>query len=83
MQVIVSDFGNAAKKIKLVGKLDFDGACDLESVLEALAGARSSIVVDMTAVDFIASIGIRYLVMAGKTVASGAGKLVLLDPARW
>src|SRR5436309_2353772 len=34
----------------------------------------------MIGVDFIASIGIRHLVMAAKTVARGPGKLVLLDP---
>ena len=34
----------------------------------------------MMGVDFIASIGIRQLVLAAKTVARGAGKLVLLNP---
>jgi len=37
-------------------------------------------VVDLGGVDFIASIGIRHLVMAAKTVARGTGKLVLLAP---
>jgi anti-sigma B factor antagonist len=37
-------------------------------------------VIDMALVDFIASIGIRHLVMTAKAVARGSGKLVLLDP---
>ena len=45
-----------------------------------VAGSRGNIVVDMAGVDFIASIGIRHLVMAAKTVARKSGMLVLLDP---
>ena len=45
-----------------------------------VAGSRGNIVVDMAGVDFIASIGIRHLVMAAKTVARKSGILVLLDP---
>ena len=48
--------------------------------LATVAGTRRNIVIDMVGVDFIASIGIRHLVMAAKAVARGAGKLVLLDP---
>jgi anti-anti-sigma factor len=48
--------------------------------LAAAAGSRANIIVDMAGVDFIASIGIRHLVMAAKAVARGAGKLVLLSP---
>ena len=81
MQMIVSDFGDAAKKVTLVGKLDIDGAQKIEVPLAALAGSRSDIVIDMTAVDFISSIGIRHLVMASKAVTRGTGKLVLLHPS--
>jgi anti-anti-sigma factor len=80
MEMTISDFGEAAKKVTLVGKLDIMGAEQIGLPLAALAGSRGNIVVDMTAVEFIASIGIRQLVMAAKAVTRGAGKLVLLDP---
>jgi anti-anti-sigma factor len=80
MQITISDFGDAVKKVTLVGKLDIMGAEKIGLPLAAAAGSRSNIVVDMVGVDFIASIGIRHLVMAAKAVARGAGKLVLLDP---
>ncbi len=80
MQITVSDFGDAAKKVTLVGKLDINGAGQIELPLAAVAGTRNNIVIDMAGVDFIASIGIRHLVMAAKTVTRGAAKLVLLDP---
>jgi anti-sigma B factor antagonist len=80
MEMTISDFGEAIKKVTLVGKLDIMGADEIGLPLAALAGSRGNIVVDMTAVEFIASIGIRQLVLAAKAVARGAGKLVLLDP---
>jgi stage II sporulation protein AA (anti-sigma F factor antagonist) len=80
MEIIVSDFDEAIKKVTLVGKLDMIGAEKIGLPLAAVAGSRGNIVVDMAGVDFIASIGIRHLVMAAKTVARGAGKLVLLGP---
>src|SRR5262249_28328995 len=66
--------------VTLTGKLDILGARQIETPLAALAGTRTNIVVDMVGVDFIASIGIRQLVMAAKAVARGAGRLVLLNP---
>jgi anti-anti-sigma factor len=80
MQITISDFGDAIKRVTLVGKLDIMGAEAIGLPLAAVAGSRGHIVVDMTGVDFIASIGIRHLVMAAKAVARGAGKLVLLGP---
>jgi anti-anti-sigma factor len=80
MQITVSDFDAAIKRVTLVGKLDITGAEVIGIPLAAVAGSRGNVVVDMTGVDFIASIGIRQLVMAAKAVARGAGKLVLLGP---
>jgi anti-sigma B factor antagonist len=80
MQITISDLDGAIKRVTLVGKLDIMGAEAIGLPLAAVAGARGNIVVDMAGVDFIASIGIRHLVMAAKAAARGAGKLVLLSP---
>jgi anti-sigma B factor antagonist len=80
MQITISEFGQVGKKVTLVGKLDIAGAETIDLPLATIAGTRTSIVIDMMGVDFIASIGIRHLVMAAKAVARGSGKLVLLDP---
>jgi anti-anti-sigma factor len=80
MEITVSDFGSTAKKVTLVGKLDIEGAQKIELPLAVIAGSKSDVLVDMVGVDFIASIGIRHLVMASKSVARGAAKLVLLAP---
>jgi anti-anti-sigma factor len=80
MQIAISEFGHDAKKVVLVGKLDISAAEVIELPLATVAGSRANIVVDMTAVDFIASIGIRQLVLAAKTVSRSSRRLVLLSP---
>ena len=80
MQITISEFGAVGTKVTLVGKLDIRGAEEIEIPLATVAGTRQSVVVDMVGVDFIASIGIRHLVLAAKAVARGTGKLVLLNP---
>ena len=80
MQISVCEFGDAGKKVVLIGKLDIAGAEKIELPLATIAGSRSNIVVDMVGVDYIASIGIRHLLLAARTVARASRKLVLLDP---
>jgi anti-anti-sigma factor len=80
MEITISEFGGGGTRVTLVGKLDIAGAEKIGLPLATVAGTKTSIVVDMMKVDFIASIGIRHLVMAAKAVARGSGKLVLLGP---
>ena len=80
MQITISDLDGAAMKVTLVGKLDIAGAQAIELPMATVAGARGNVMIDMTGVDFIASIGIRHLVMTAKAIARSAGKLVLLAP---
>lgn len=80
MQISVSEFAGAGKRVTLTGKLDIAGADKIGLPLAAIAGERQNVVVDMGGVDFIASIGIRHLVLAAKAIARGNGKFVLLNP---
>lgn len=80
MEIAINAFGDVGTRVVLSGKLDILGAEKISLPLAAVAGKRGNIVIDMRAVDFLASIGIRQLVIAAQTVARGAGKLVLLDP---
>jgi anti-anti-sigma factor len=80
MQISVSEFGTTGKRVTLTGKLDISGADKLDLPLAAIAGERQNVVIDMGGVEFIASIGIRHLVMAAKAIARGNGRFVLLNP---
>jgi anti-sigma B factor antagonist len=66
-----------AQIIELIGELDLDGAPRLEQALrEAEASDASSIVVDLGALDFIDSTGLRLLVMAAERSAGGRFSLL-------
>ena len=80
MDITTSKFGDIGTRVVLAGKLDTAGAQKIAAPLAAVAGGRTNVVVDMVAVDFITSIGIRELVKAAKTVARASRLLVLLDP---
>ncbi|MBX9773562.1 MAG: STAS domain-containing protein [Xanthobacteraceae bacterium] len=80
MQFIISDEAGATAKIVLVGKLDIAGADVIALALATLAGSKKGLVVDLSGVTFLASIGVRHLVMATKTLTRKGGKLVLVGP---
>lgn len=80
MDVTVSDLNETIAKVVLAGKLDIQGAERVGLPLSTLSGSKTGIVVDMSAVSFIASIGIRHFVVAARQLARRGGRLVLLAP---
>jgi anti-anti-sigma factor len=80
MEITISDFGDLGKRVTLVGRLDIPGAGKIDVPLKELADSKTNIVVDMSGVDFIASLGMRSLVVASKTLVRNARTLVLLNP---
>ena len=81
MQITISDNAGSTAKIGLVGKLDIAGADVIAMPLAALAGSKKVVIVDFSGVTFLASIGIRHLVSATKTLSRKNGKLVLVNPS--
>ncbi len=79
MQIVVNDAGSTATVV-LRGRLDISGADVVALPLATLSGVKKSLVVDMSGVTYVASIGLRHLVSAAKNVAQRGGKLVLLNP---
>jgi anti-sigma B factor antagonist len=81
MEIIISDKSGPTAKVGLVGKLDIAGAEVIALPLATLAGGKTSILIDMSGVTFIASIGIRHLVSTTKALARRGGKLILINPS--
>jgi anti-anti-sigma factor len=80
MDITIGTFGDIGTRVVLAGKLDVAGAEKIATPLATIAGAGKNVVVDMVAVDFITSIGIRELVKTAKAVGRASRILVLLDP---
>ena len=81
MELQYSELENGIRMIKLIGKLDIVGVGEIETKFAGYcAGDGVRVIVDLTEVDFLASIGIRLLTLTAKSVASRDGKMVLLNP---
>jgi anti-anti-sigma factor len=80
MQISITDAAGTIAKVGLVGRLDIDGAEKIALPLATLAGGKTGVIIDMSGVTFIASIGIRHLVSTTKALARRGGKLVLVNP---
>jgi anti-anti-sigma factor len=79
MEVQIADEGSIAR-VALVGRLDIQGAEAVAMPLATLSGSKDNLLVDMSQVNFLASIGIRHLVSATKALARRGGQLILIAP---
>ena len=78
MSITYADTGEL-RKIVISGRLDVDGTNSVAAQLVELAQApKKGIVVDLSALKFLASIGIRALISSAKEVKARGGKMVLV-----
>ena len=81
MELQYSELDNNIRMIKLIGKLDIMGVGQIENRFAGYCGGeKARVVVDLSEVDFLASIGIRLLTLIAKSIASRGGRMVLLNP---
>jgi anti-anti-sigma factor len=68
-------------KVTLDGRMDLEGTQAIDMKFTALtATKKTAVLVDMSKVTFLASIGIRTLLSCAKAVSNRGGKMVLLSP---
>lgn len=80
MQIESESLDGNVIKIMLNGRLDMMGNQDIEMKFTALAATdKAGVLVDMSDVEFIASIGIRTLITIAKSQAHRGGKMVLCN----
>jgi anti-sigma B factor antagonist len=80
MEIVTAELGGTAARVTLSGRLDIAGAEVVALPLATLAGAKQGLIIDMSGVSFVASIGLRHLVSAAKALNRRNGRLVLLNP---
>ncbi|HKU71921.1 MAG TPA: STAS domain-containing protein [Burkholderiales bacterium] len=79
MSISHEDVGENLRRIVISGRLDIPGTDEIAEKLAALANApKKGVVVDLTSLQFLASIGIRALINSAKTVKQRGGKMVLV-----
>lgn len=81
MQVDIERAENGITVVSLTGRLDLEGARELETTYTfETTSRRGLIVVNLEAVSFLASIGIRTLLSSARAQDQRGGKLVLAGP---
>ncbi len=79
MSISYSDVGEHLRCIVISGRLDVEGTDSVASQLLELAQApKKGVVVDLSSLKFLASIGIRALITSAKAVSQRGGKMVLV-----
>ena len=73
------DLDGDVLKVALDGSLDIMGSAAIDGRFETIALEQDRLVVDLAGVDFLASIGIRVLVKAAKTIANRGGRMAVYN----
>ena len=79
MSISYDDVGDDLRRIVITGQLDAPGVDSIATRLTELAqSSRKGLVVDLTGLRFLASIGISTLITSAKAVQQRGGKMVLI-----
>lgn len=79
MSASFQDVGADLRRITVSGRLDMEGTDSVSAQLRELVEApKKSVVVDLCAVRFLASVGIRVLIASAKAVQQRGGKLAVV-----
>ena len=83
MKLQYSELNGGIRLIKLSGALDMNGTYSIEiEFVRQCAGENVRVIVDLSRVNYISSIGIPMLINTAKSVSSQGGKMALLNPQR-
>lgn len=81
MKLEFNELENGIHLIKLIGALDLSGRYGIEiEFVRQCAGEGVRVLVDLSEVDYISSIGVHMLITSANSVDSRGGKLALLNP---
>ena len=81
MELHYSEIEKDLRLLKLIGRLDITGVSVIETSFAAhCSGDTPRVIVDLSDVDFLASIGIRLLTLHAKSIGGRGGRMVLLKP---
>jgi anti-sigma B factor antagonist len=80
MPIAIEDLAGGITKVVLSGRIDIAGASEIDMPMSIVGGTRRNVIIDLSGVDFMASLGLRSIVLSGKAIMSKKGKVVLLSP---
>lgn len=80
MGITTDQLPGGITRVILDGSLDIAGASAIDLQMNVIAGAHNAIVVDLSKVSFIGSMGLRSLILPARAIKGRGGKIVLCNP---
>ena len=80
MDIKFEQLASGVTVIVLTGRMDVMGAMRIDVQFAAVAAANRAVVVDLAGVEFLASMGLRTLIMGAKSMKTKSGRMVLWRP---
>ena len=80
MKLVEEELPGGVTKVTLEGRLDVEGAAAVDLKMSLIANTRTTVVMDLQGVSFLASIGLRSLVIPARTIKNRGGRVVLFGP---
>jgi anti-anti-sigma factor len=80
MPIAIEDLDGIVTKVVLSGRIDIAGAHEIDMPMSIVAGSRRAVVIDLSQVEFLASMGLRSIVVSAKSIMNKKGRVVLFGP---
>ena len=81
MTISVEAIDGGITRVLLDGRLDIQGAADVDLRMNVLAGSSKFLLIDLTKVSFLGSMGLRSIILPAQAVYRRGGKVALFGPA--
>ncbi len=80
MPMSTEELEGGITRVVLDGRLDIEGAAAVDMRMNIIAGTKKAVLVDMTQVSFLGSMGLRALVAPARAIKGRGGKIVIFGP---
>jgi anti-anti-sigma factor len=80
MDIVIDEIDGGITNVALRGRLDTVAAEAADLRLSVIAGSKRAVVIDLSDLEFLASMGIRLLLTSAKAVQRKGGKLAIIAP---
>ena len=80
MLIATEELADGITRVELDGRLDIAGAALVDLKMNLIAGSSTKLLIDLQKVTFLGSMGLRTIVVPGRSVKSRGGKVVIFAP---
>jgi anti-anti-sigma factor len=80
VNMVVRELNGGITNVTLRGRLDFHGAQTIDLPFSKIANSKNAVLVDLSEVEFLGSLGMKILLISAKAVHRKSGRLAIFVP---